>query len=92
MNESDYLADASSPDAKVDQAQHCQTWYFAGMKRLLMGDKKGATDAFHQSVATGLKDSTEYILAQSELQGLEAPHLPAGSAPIPGKPAPVNAP
>jgi tetratricopeptide (TPR) repeat protein len=76
MNEADYLAAADSPDPKIDQGQHCQVWYFAGMKRLLSGDKKGAIDAFHECIATGQKDSFEYLLAQTELQVLE-PALPA---------------
>ncbi len=37
--ESDYLTAASSTDGNVDATQHCQAFYFAGMKRLLMGDK-----------------------------------------------------
>ncbi|MCE0523709.1 MAG: tetratricopeptide repeat protein [Methylacidiphilales bacterium] len=75
--EADYLASAASPDAKTDQTQHCEAWYFAGMKRLLTGDPKGATDAFHQCVATGQKDYCEYILAQAELQALETVPSPA---------------
>ncbi len=78
MNEADYLASATSPDAKTDQAQHCLTWYFAGMKRMLMGDKKGAIEAFRQCVATGQTDFNEYVLAQAELQALQ-PVAPAGS-------------
>ena len=74
-------AAAVSPDAKTDQSQHCETWYFAGMKRLLTGDRKGAVDAFHQCLATGQKDSYEYILAQGELQALEAPPPPPVAAP-----------
>jgi len=81
MTEADYLAAASSSDAKTDQAQRCQSWYFTGMKRLLMGDKKGAIDAFHQCLATGQKDFCEYLLAQAELQGLEAPPSPIGPMP-----------
>jgi len=77
MNEADYLAAAGSTDAKPDQDQRCEAWYFAGMKRLLTGDKKGAIDAFHQCVATGQKDVTEYALAQGELQTLESTPAPA---------------
>jgi lipoprotein NlpI len=82
INEADYLAAAASSDAKTDQGRHCEAWYFAGMKRLLMGDKKTAIDAFHQCLATGQKDYCEYILAQAELQALEPnpPPKPAGGA------------
>lgn len=69
--EADLLAAASSPDAKKDQGQHCEAWYFAGMKRLLDGDKTTAIDYFHRCVATGEKDYCEYILSLAELQGLE---------------------
>jgi len=90
LSETDYLAAAASSDAKIEQGQHCEAWYFAGMKRLLMGDKKGAIDAFHQSVATGQKDYCEYILAQAELQALEPPPPPAPPAPAsPASPAKI---
>ena len=83
--EAAYLTAAASPDAATDQAQHCQAWYFAGMKRLLMGDKKGAIEAFHQCVATQQKDSTEFVLAQTELKALEPPAPPPAPAPAPPK-------
>jgi tetratricopeptide (TPR) repeat protein len=88
LNESDYLAAAASADAKTDQAQRCQAWYFAGMKRLLVGDKKGAVEAFHQCLATEQKDYCEYVLAQTELQALEPPVPPASAHP----PAPATPP
>jgi tetratricopeptide (TPR) repeat protein len=87
MSEPDYLAAATSPDAKTDQAQHCSTWYFTGMKRMLMGDKRGAIEAFRQCVATGQKDFVEYVLAQNELQAL-VPVVPlTAPAPAPAPPA-----
>jgi tetratricopeptide (TPR) repeat protein len=85
MNEADYLAAAASPDAKTDQGQHCEAWYFAGMKRLLMGDKTTAIDYFHKCLATGQNDYCEYLLAQAELQALEptpAPTPTTGTAPV----------
>jgi tetratricopeptide (TPR) repeat protein len=82
INEAEYLAAAASPDAKTDQGRHCEAWYFAGMKRLLMGDKKAAIDAFHQCVATAQNDYCEYILARAELQSLE-PTPPPNPAPAP---------
>jgi tetratricopeptide (TPR) repeat protein len=75
VDETNYLAGAASPDAKTDQGQHCEAWYFAGMKRLLMGDKKGAIDAFNSCVATNQKTYCEYILSKGELQVL-APAAP----------------
>ena len=82
MNEADYLVAADSSDAKTDAGQHCEAWYFAGMKRLLMGDKKGAIDAFQKCLDTAQKDYGEYILAQAELQALQPP-VPPAPAPTP---------
>lgn len=79
LSESDYLASAASPDAKKDQGQHCEAWYFAGMKRLLMGDKTTAIEYFHKSVATAQTDYCEYILSQSELRTLEPAPTPANA-------------
>ena len=91
ISEIDYLAAAPSPDAKTDQSQQCEAWYFAGMKRLLMGDKNTAVDYFHKCLATNQKDHPEYILAQAELQELESapPPTPAIPAPAPA-PAPAT--
>jgi|GEM_PF-1069031 len=68
--ETDLIAAAASPNAKKDAGQHCEIWYFIGMKRLLAGDKVAAIDYFRKCVATGEKDYCEYILAQAELQVL----------------------
>jgi tetratricopeptide (TPR) repeat protein len=88
VSEPDYMAAATSPDAKTDQAQHCIVWYFVGMKRALMGDKKGAIDAFQQCVNTQQKDFVEYVLAQTELAALNPPAPPAPAA-TPALPAPA---
>ena len=71
ISETDLFSAATSTDAKKDQGQHCEAWYFAGMKHLLDGDKATAIDYFHKCLATGQKDYCEYILAQAELKGLE---------------------
>ena len=98
MNEADLIAAAASDDVKKDQGQHCEVWYFAGMKRLLSGDKHTAIDYFHKCLATGEKDYCEYILAEAELQVLEAapqnpspPTPPSTPASSPPKPQPVPA-
>lgn len=71
VTEADLVASAISSDVAKDQAQHCEVWYFIGMKRLLVGDKISALSYFHKCLATGQKDFCEYILAQSEIQALE---------------------
>ena len=69
-SEPDLIAAAVSTNQRKDQGQHCEVWYFAGMKRLLGGDKTTAIDYFRKCLATGQKDYCEYILAQAELQVL----------------------
>jgi tetratricopeptide (TPR) repeat protein len=94
VTESDYLTAASSTDANVDATQHCQAYYFAGMKRLLMGDSGTASDYFQKCLATGKKDFCEYILAQAELRSPSTPPpAPAPAVPPPALvPAPAPAP
>ena len=72
INEADFLAAVTSSDPQQDQNQHCEAWYFAGMKRLLAGDKGTAADYFRKCLATGQKNLTEYMLADAELKLLIA--------------------
>jgi lipoprotein NlpI len=73
LSENDLIAAAASDDVKKDQGQHCEVWYFVGMKRLLAEDRKTAFDDFQKCVATGETDYCEYILAEAELQALQPP-------------------
>jgi lipoprotein NlpI len=68
LSETELLAAAGSPDAKTDRGQHCEAWFYAGMKKLFSGDKKTAADYFHKCLATEQKDFIEFQLAQSELK------------------------
>ena len=52
ITEADLLNAAASPDMKKDQGQHCEVWYFDGVRKLLAGDKAGAIDCFHRCCAT----------------------------------------
>jgi tetratricopeptide (TPR) repeat protein len=70
ISESELMAVASSPDPKKNQGQHCEVWYFDGIKKMLTGNKTGAIDCFHQCLSTGQKDFCEYILAEAQLQTL----------------------
>src|SRR5271157_2265479 len=72
ISESDFLGDATSSDVGKDRAQHCEAWYYAGMKRLLAGDKKTAADYFNKCLGTQARNFDEYILAQAELKSLGA--------------------
>lgn len=67
IDESDFLAAANSGDPQTDRAQHCEAWFYAGMKRLLAGDKQVATNYFKNCLATQETAFDEYILAQAEL-------------------------
>jgi tetratricopeptide (TPR) repeat protein len=87
VTESDYLTAANSADTNVNATQNCQASYFAGMKRLIMGDRGTANDYFQKCLATGKKDFCEYILAQAELQQPAPP--PSVPTPIAPAPAPV---
>jgi tetratricopeptide (TPR) repeat protein len=66
--EADLLTAANSTTPKIDSGQHCEVWYFIGMKRLLAGDRVSAVDDFRKCMATGQKDYCEYILANAEMQ------------------------
>ncbi len=70
VSEADLFAAAASPDARKDTEQHCEAWFYAGMKKLLSGDKETAANYFHKCLATKQKDFTEFQLAQSELKAL----------------------
>ena len=52
ISESDFLGGATSSDVEKDRAQHCEAWYYTGMKRLLAGDKKTAADYFNKCLRT----------------------------------------
>jgi lipoprotein NlpI len=70
IHENDLIANAASPDPSREPAQYCKAWYFAGMKRLLAGDKKTAISYFQKSVATNQKDYCEDIFSRAELTAL----------------------
>jgi lipoprotein NlpI len=71
ISEDDLAVAAVSTDAKKDRGQHCETWFYAGMKRLLAGDETAAADCFRKSLATEAKDYTEYYFARAELKALQ---------------------
>jgi lipoprotein NlpI len=52
--------------------QRCEAFYFIGMKHLLNGDRLGAREFFQESVATGVRQYTEYQFARVESERLEA--------------------
>jgi tetratricopeptide (TPR) repeat protein len=69
--ESDFLNAAASTEAGKDALQHCQAWYYAGIKDLLAENKSTAAADFQKCVATNQKDESTSFLAQAELKALE---------------------
>jgi len=71
LSETDLLAAAAnSREADTKRDQTCDAWYYAGMKRLLAGDKSAAIDNFHNALATQATTENEYQFAGSELKAL----------------------
>jgi lipoprotein NlpI/uncharacterized protein YecT (DUF1311 family) len=70
INQADFLAAAASPDTEKEHNQRCDVWFYAGMKRMLAGDKATAIDYFQKALATGAKTENEYEFAGAELKAL----------------------
>ena len=70
ISEEELFTAARTPDPKKEQGQFCEAWFYAGMKHLFAGDKPTGIRYLHKSLATEMKDFTEYSLAQSELKAL----------------------
>ena len=64
------MAAAASPDAETDRYQHCEAWYFAGMKKLIGGEKAAAIDYFRKSLSNGKNTDSINGLAQTEWTAL----------------------
>lgn len=73
MDEPGLLAAADSENPQTDRAQHCEAWFYAGMKRRLAGDRQGAVNCFKNCLATQESTFDEYMLAQAELRRLQGP-------------------
>ena len=50
--------------------QHCEPWFFVGMKRLLTGDQIAAAEDLKKSRAIGERIYVEHLFRQSELKPL----------------------
>jgi tetratricopeptide (TPR) repeat protein len=73
LSEGNFLnaAGTSARTSEERTGQLCEANYYAGVKRLLAGDKKSAADFFQKSLATGVADFGEYIRARDELKTLQ---------------------
>jgi tetratricopeptide (TPR) repeat protein len=56
--------------------QQSEFWYYSGIKRLLAGDKQGASDCFQKSLSTKPRSCAVFFSARAELQALN-PSPPA---------------
>ena len=71
VSEADLFAAAKSADSNQEHGQLCEAWFYAGMKKLLSGNKTAATDYFKKCIATEQRTFTEYEFAEAELKRLE---------------------
>jgi lipoprotein NlpI/uncharacterized protein YecT (DUF1311 family) len=70
INQADLITAAASPDPKKARDHLCDAWFYAGIKRLLAGDKATAIDCFEKALATRAKAENEYEFAEAELKAL----------------------
>jgi lipoprotein NlpI len=70
LTEDDFIASANAAEPWINEEHHCEAWYYTGMKRLLAGDKKTASDYFTRCLATNRTRFVEYVLARAELKSL----------------------
>jgi lipoprotein NlpI len=68
MSEADFLGASRRGH---DSGRQCEAWFYAGMKRCLLGDTVTARDYLQKCLATDRKDYEEYNLAAAELRLLE---------------------
>jgi len=73
INEADFLKSSADPNEKTDREQHCEAYFYAGMKRFIEGDKTTAADYFKKCLATDIKSFEEYESARAELNRLASP-------------------
>lgn len=73
LPEADFLlrAKALSDDAEEQTRHVCAADYYAGMKRLLAGNRTAAEDFFQKCLATGDKHQINYASARVELHTLK---------------------
>lgn len=74
VTESQLFRAAETPGSQRKGEKHCQAYFYAGVKRLVVGDKKTAASRFEKCVATGATDRAEYMSAAAELSFLMPPN------------------
>jgi len=73
LAEEEFLKQATSTAKRPTDVtiQICEAYYYAGMKRLLAGDKSGAGERFQKCLNTGEDNCFEYRSAGAELRALK---------------------
>jgi membrane associated rhomboid family serine protease/lipoprotein NlpI len=82
ISQEDFVAAAASPDAKKESRQHCEAWFYAGMKRLFSGDKIAAISYFQKCLTTDERTITEYQFAEAELIAVGQPPSSESANPL----------
>jgi lipoprotein NlpI len=70
LSEAELMTASAAPEPTVERGQRCEAYFFAGMKRLLAGERDAAIANFRQCLATEQKHFVEYQFAQAELKEL----------------------
>jgi lipoprotein NlpI len=75
LAETNFLTQATETAIRpTDEAgQQCESFYYAGMKRLLDGDKTGAIQLLGKCASSGQDNYAEYSSAIVELRKLKKP-------------------
>ena len=71
VSETDLFAAAKSPNSKKERGQLREAWFYAGMKKLLSGDKVAGMEHLRKCLATQETTFSEYEYAEAELKRLD---------------------
>jgi lipoprotein NlpI len=73
LSEAGFLKAAKNRNARTNEEQHCEAWFYAGMKRLIAHDQTTAAVYFQNCLDTGVDNFEEYASAEAELKFLRTP-------------------
>ncbi len=71
IREDELITAASASDPSLDPGRLCRVCYYVGVKRLVTGDPATAQFYFQKSLATGQKDTSEYLFARAQMVALD---------------------
>jgi len=73
LPEGDFIKVADNSNDQTSREQHCEAYFYAGLKRLIENDKTTAGDYLNKCLATKVETFYEYQSAKADLQLLAAP-------------------